>query len=202
MDLHGFLVSHPLLAPALISLLILLAGLSIPISIDVLLIVTVILASTVYTSHILSLFFLFTISCIVSAWIAYSMGRFLGRRLIQLRFFSRFINEQKIEKIEAFCQKYGPLTYILVRFVPFGVRSCLFLSSGFSKVPFWRFAFFDAIGCFLWSGLVFFGCYSLGNNYESLLNHIKILNICLFLAFSVTVIASICYKLGKRKKTL
>jgi membrane-associated protein len=201
MDFHEFLMSHPLLAPALICFLILLAGANIPISIDILLIVTAILASTVYPRQTIPLFFLFTVSCILSAWIAYSIGRFLGRRIIEWRFFSKFIHAERIEKIEAFSQKHGVFTYILVRFIPFGVRSCLFLSAGFSKVPFWRFAFFDAIGCFLWSSLLFFGCISLGNNYEALLSHVKILNICLFVAFSVTVITFICYKLGKRKKT-
>jgi membrane protein DedA with SNARE-associated domain len=129
------------------------------------------------------------------------MGRFVGRKLLLSPFFSKFINTQRIEKIERFCQKYGPITYIVVRFIPFGVRNCLFLSAGFSRVSFWRFALFDAIGCFLWSSLLFFGCLSLGSNYEALLSHVKILNICLFSAFSVTVITFICYKLGKRKKT-
>src|SRR5262249_36255657 len=90
-------------------------------------------------------------------------------------------------------------TLIVGRFIPFGVRNCIFMSSGMSKMHFGKFALMDALACTIWSGTLFYLFLTLGQNYTTLCHHLKKFNLLLFTAFSVTVIGFIWYK--ARKKT-
>lgn len=199
--MHEFLLQHTELAPLLLFVLILLAGLNIPISIDVLLVVTSILAATVYPDRAIPLFLIFSLACIFSAWLSYWLGRLAGNRLKNISWLSWIISEKKIEKMKAFHKKFGFFAFLFGRFIPFGVRNCLFMSTGISKVPFWRFAVYDGIACMIWSTIFFYTLFSLSQNYDQLMAHLKLINLCIFGAFSVTVIVFFCYKVRKRKQS-
>ena len=43
-----------------------------------------------------------------------------------------------------FYKKYGALTLVIGRFIPFGVRNAIFLTSGISKMPFAKFFIFHS----------------------------------------------------------
>lgn len=105
----------------------------------------------------------------------------------------------KIDKVETYYQKYGIATLIIGRFIPFGVRNCIFVSTGLSKMNFFKFALIDFIACSAWSSIMFFSFYHLGKNFEVLKQHLKVFNIVVFLAFSVTVITVIWYKYRKKR---
>ena len=96
--------------------------------------------------------------------------------------------------MQKFYAKRGPFALILGRFIPFGVRNCLFMSSGMSKMPFSKFALWDGIAVTLWSSLSFLLYYFLGKNIEVLYTQVKWVNLLIFLAFGVTVIGLIWYK--------
>lgn len=189
-------------APLLLFFLILLAGANVPISVDIILIICAFLAATILPQKVFLLFFAFNFGCIFSAWIAYWIGRKLGTSLLHRPFLSKVMPAQRMEKISHFYERYGIWTFIVGRFIPFGVRNCLFMASGISKMDFSKFILFDFIACTLWSSLFFFGLYRIGHNFDTLVAHLKIINIGLFLAFSVAVITFICYKLKKRKKII
>ena len=200
MNLEHFLLEHTAIAPYALFVMILLAGLNVPISIDVLLIVTAILAGTIYQKSALVLFLSFTIGCILSAWISYGLGRLLGSKIPKSRLLSKYLHADLIERMGNFYERFGIFTFIIGRFIPFGVRNCLFLSSGISKIPFWRFAVYDSVACTVWSGVFFSLLYNLSQNYQQLTNFMWWSNFAIFTAFSVTVIAFICYKVRKRKQ--
>lgn len=177
----------------------LLAGFNIPISIDLLMILGATLAATLVPEHTFHLYFALLFGCILSAWISYWIGRAVGPALLKRSFFSKLFSPQRVEKMKVFLKKRGAFALILGRFIPFGVRNCLFMSSGMSKMSFPRFAFFEALACCLWSGLSFSLYYLLGKNIDLLYTRVKMVNALIFIAFSVTVIGIIWYK--KRKPT-
>lgn len=177
---------------------ILLAGLNIPLSVDVLVIIAGFLAATAAPDHFWHLYSAVVVGCYLSAMIAYGVGRFLGPQLLKWPFFNRLFPPHRLQKMQTFYAKYGFLTLLIGRFIPFGVRNCIFTSSGMSRVPFLKFAFRDLIACFTWGSLAFFTAWQLGHHYEALINHLKFVNFIIFGAFSVTVIALIWYK--RRKK--
>ncbi len=175
--------------PWIIFSLTLLAGLNFPISIDILITLTALLAANYLPDKAYLLFTLFTLGCIFSAWISYSLGRCFGR----------FVKPEKAVKIAAFYKKFGFLAFFICRFIPFGVRNAFFMSSGASKVPFRKFALFDALACTIWSSIFFFTIYKLGQNFDSVLSHLKHFNIVLFSLFALGVASFFIYRFYKNR---
>lgn len=179
---------------------ILLAGFNIPISIDLMVISSALLAATLVPEKLWALYACGFFGCLFSAYIAYWLGRTVGVQLLRLRYFSKLLPAQRLQKIQKFYEKYGLYTLIIGRFIPFGVRNAIFMSTGMAKVPFFRFALRDLLACFIWSTLLFFCFYLLGHSYETVKHFLKSFYIVLFAAFGVTVIGFIWYK-RKKKRT-
>ncbi len=177
---------------------ILLAGINIPISIDVVLILAGFLAAIIIPDHILHIYVAVFFGCYFSAMISYWFGRLVGQKFSRYKWFCRIAPPQRLQKIQEFYTRFGFWTLLIGRFIPFGVRNCLFMSSGMSRISFLKFITWDFFACLIWVSLAFYCFYSLGNNYHVLLQHIRIVNLTIFAAFSVTVIAWIWYK--RRKK--
>jgi len=196
--LIDYIVLHKEHAPWFVFIAILLAGMNVPISIDVLLILCAFLAAHIIPEQTLALFFSLFLGCYFSAWIAYAIGRWGGNHLVKYRWYRRLFPENRLQNIKKFYEKHGFLTLLLGRFIPFGVRNCIFMTTGMSKMSFTKFAFRDFFASFFWSSFSFLLFYSLGKNFELLCRFAKTCNFFLFLAFGVTVITLIWYK---RKKT-
>jgi membrane-associated protein len=178
---------------------IILAGFNIPFSADLLILAAAVLAATVIPEHTWLLFFSILFGCYFSAMCAYWMGRFIGTTLAKRKCFAKLIGPQRLSKIKQFYEKYGLWTLVLGRFIPFGVRNCIFMSSGMSKLHFGKFVLMDALACVLWCSSYFYLFFTLGQNYETVWHYLKTFNLLVFAAFSVTVISIIWYK--SRKKT-
>ncbi len=176
----------------------LLAGLNVPLSIDLLMIASAIIAATMIPEHTVHLFLAIWLGCLFSAWISYWVGRTVGSKLANRAPFRKILAPEKLERIKKFYQKFGVLTFIVGRFIPFGVRNCLFMSSGMSRIPFRQFAWRDGLACTIWSAICFGSFYALGKNIDLLYTRVKLLNALIFTAFVVTVIASFWYKKKKQ----
>lgn len=177
---------------------ILLAGCNIPISADLIIIVSAVLAATVVPENIWLLFFSVFVGCALSAQIAYWVGRVIGPQLTKMPYFAKVLKPERLLKIQHFYEKYGFATLVIGRFIPFGVRNAIFMTTGMSKAHFGKFVLRDAIACLFWSATTFFVFYALGHNYQKLKNSVHIFNIVLFAAFAVAVIAFIWYKKTKK----
>lgn len=177
---------------------IILAGMNLPISTDVLIIVSAVLAATVVPENTLQLFLGVFFGCTFSAWLAYWIGRAIGPKLCNIRWFSKLLNAKRLEKVKNFYEKHGFLTLLIGRFIPFGIRNCIFMTTGMSKMHFGKFVLRDLVACFTWSAVSFYVFYAMGQNWETLYEYVKTFNILIFLAFLVTVIGVIWYKRRKR----
>ena len=159
---------------------LLLAGLNIPVSEDVMLFISAILASN-NPDYLPHLFIGVYLGAYFSDLICYSLGRFFGTKLFEIRFFAKMVSAERITKISTYYQKYGVITLILGRFIPFGVRNALFLTAGLGKMNFIKFALSDLLACTI-SSIVFFSLYYYYG--ESIIDYIKQGNIVIFaLAF-------------------
>ena len=196
-----WIIEHAHQAHWLIFPIILIAGLNIPISIDVIILAAAFLAATVVPEHIFWLYLSIFLGCYFSAWLAYWLGRFAGEKLCRYAWFSKLLPQKRLEKTRQFYQKYGFWALLLGRFIPFGVRNCIFMSSGMSRVHFGKFALWDFFACLLWSASTFYFFFALGQNYQLVWHTVKTFNILIFVAFSVTLIAFIWYKRRKKPVT-
>ena len=155
-------------APFLIFGLLLLTGFSLPVSEDVLVIVSGVLAGTVLPEKTVPLFLAAFLGSYMSDWIAYWIGRGVGYKLTT-RFFSRgILSLERRANVERFFKRFGFLTLFIGRFIPFGVRNSVFMAAGAGKMHFGHFLLSDGIGCLSFSSLIFFLAFRCGENYDRL----------------------------------
>jgi membrane-associated protein len=197
-----FIYQHLDYAPWIIFGALMLAGISIPISEDVMLITAGVLAGTVMPEHRLQLFLFSFAGCYFSDWEAYWLGRILGRRILRIGWFKRVFRERRLEKTEHFYDKYGIYTLFFGRFIPFGVRNLLFITAGMGKMHFGRFILSDGLACLFSNALIFYLAYSCGKNYETLSKYLGIGHILIFITslLSVVVIGIMYRKMRSLRK--
>ena len=132
----------------------------------------------------------------LSDLICYSLGRFLGPKLFEFRFFAKMVPQERIDKIHTFYEKYGIITLLIGRFIPFGVRNGLFLTAGLGQMNFVKFALSDLLACTI-STITFFTLYY---HYGStVIEYVKEGNI---VVFSIVAVALLGYLIAKRRKTI
>ena len=183
-------------APYIIFGLLLLAGFNIPVSEDIMLFTSALLA--VKNPDLLyPLFFAVFAGAYISDVICYGfMGRFLGEKIFRIKFFKSMAPPEKIEQVNKFYAKYGIITLILGRFIPFGVRNALFLTAGLGKMNAVKFCVADFIACTI-SCLSFFALYYTFG--ESVIEYVKKFNVIIF---SVAIIVGLIFFLKNRKKAV
>lgn len=180
---------------------LMLAGLNVPISEDVMIIFSAVLAATVVPENVYKLFAAVFLGCYLSDWVCYWIGRHFGPKLWNVKWFAKTFDRKRIDQVQGYYAKYGFLTLVVGRFIPFGVRNGLFLTAGLGKMHFGKFILSDGIACLFSNTVLFSLAYMVGRNYESLLFTLKTLNIFLFSAFVVSIIAFIWYKRRKKAAT-
>lgn len=194
-----FIFSHAAYAHYVVFALFMLAGFNLPISEDLLIIVSATCASTLVPENTWKLFLAVFLGAYLSDWIPYWIGRRFGASLWNIRWFSKMIKKERLEQVKLYYEKYGVWTLIVGRFIPFGVRNCLFAAAGMGRMSFWKFLLSDGIACLISNTTLFSIAYFVGEHYTLLLTKLKWVNLTVFLLFLVALIVFICYKMGKRK---
>ncbi|OGB34269.1 MAG: hypothetical protein A3F78_05265 [Burkholderiales bacterium RIFCSPLOWO2_12_FULL_61_40] len=91
----------------------------------------------------------------------YAIGRFFGPKVFQWED-SRFFNKKAFDQAHAFYEKYGGITIVAARFMPF-LRTFAPFVAGVAQMTRAKFTFFDVTGGMLWVvGIVTIG-YFFGN---------------------------------------
>ncbi|MFM2057237.1 MAG: hypothetical protein RLY71_1622 [Pseudomonadota bacterium] len=91
----------------------------------------------------------------------YAIGRYFGPRVFKWEN-SKFFNKKAFEEAHAFYERWGGLTLILARFMPF-VRTFAPFVAGVAQMTRARFTFFDITGGALWVGSLVMAGYLFGN---------------------------------------
>ncbi len=170
-------------APLIIFGSLLLAGLNIPVSEDAMLFISAMLASS-NSAYLPQLFIGVYMGAYLSDLICYSLGRILGPKLFELRFFANMVPPERIDKIHRYYEQYGIITLIIGRFIPFGVRNGLFLTAGLGQMDFVKFALADLLACTI-STITFFTLYY--NYGENVIDYVKEGNLILFSAVAIAI---------------
>lgn len=188
-----FICAHASDAHWLIYLLLMLAGINIPISEDFLLLTAGAIASTCIPNETAHLFIWVYLGCWMSAWEAYWLGRLLGPKLYHIPWFRHFITPHRIEKLHHYYERFGILTFIVGRFIPGGARNALFMTSGLGKMPFLKFILRDGFACLLSSSTLFTIGYLFGENYDTLFHYFKKYNLIFGCIIGVIVLGLVIY---------
>ena len=184
------------MAPYISFGLLLLAGFNIPVSEDALLFINAILAAKNPDQK----YFLFTgvfLGAYFSDLICYWLGRTLGPKLWKIKFFANMVNPKSVDRLSGFYNRYGVMTLIIGRFIPFGVRNGLFLTAGISKMDARKFALGDLVASTITCSIFFTLYFNYG---ESVIEFVKKFNIIIF-GVALTVGASYFFVKKRQKMT-
>ena len=91
----------------------------------------------------------------------YTIGRHFGPKVFQWEN-SRFFNKRAFNQAHEFYEKYGGVTIIAARFMPF-LRTFAPFVAGVAQMTRSKFTFFDVTGAVLWVGGVTLAGYLFGN---------------------------------------
>jgi membrane-associated protein len=91
----------------------------------------------------------------------YALGRYFGPKVFQWED-SRFFNKKAFDQAHNFYEKYGGITIVAARFMPF-LRTFAPFVAGVAQMTRSRFTFFDVTGGALWVGGIVTVGYFFGN---------------------------------------
>lgn len=89
----------------------------------------------------------------------YQIAKFLGPKILTNE---KLIKQEYIDETQNYFDKYGGITIIIARFMPF-VRTFAPFVAGLGKMNYGKFIVFNVIGAFLWVTLILWAGYFFGN---------------------------------------
>jgi membrane-associated protein len=104
---------------------------------------------------------LLTAAAILGNQSNYAIGRHFGPRVFKWEN-SRFFNRKAFDQAHLFYERYGGITIVLARFMPF-LRTFAPFVAGVAQMTRSKFTFYDVTGGALWVGSVTLAGYAFGN---------------------------------------
>jgi membrane-associated protein len=101
------------------------------------------------------------VAAIAGDQVNYSIGHYFGPKVFQWED-SRFFNKSAFEKAHAFYEKYGGITVILARFMPF-IRTFVPFVAGVAAMTRGKFTSFNVVGGLIWVVSLTLAGYFFGN---------------------------------------
>jgi len=185
--------------PLVIFISLFLGGFNLPISEDIIVITAALLCRQEKAS-IPSFYAALYFGAVISDYLVFFWGWLLGHGRISGKFFSKLISENNISRISNALERHGFLTFLFGRFIPFGIRNIISMTSGFVNFPFYKFAFFDAIAAVCNISALFWLVYFLGQRGSHFMKIIGIVLLLLFIGFSIYVMRSEKFFKSSQKK--
>ena len=130
----------------------------------------------------------------IGAWINYLLAMSLGRKFLYAygRYF--FMPAEVLDKMEVFFKAHGSVSTFSGRLIP-GVRQLISIPAGLSKMPFGLFSLYTFLGAGLWSSILVFMGYFLGENEGLIKEYLhELVWVSLGLVLIIAVVYTYLYK--------
>lgn len=207
MDITQILFAFAPYTPFIAFGLLMLAGCNLPVSEEVVVIVSSSIASTIVPELTVQIFIGCWLGVYFSDIMVYFIARYLGRRIIRTKLGSKFLPMHRIDKVSGYLKKYGILTLLFGRLVPFGFRNLLFSTAGLAKMNVVKFLVTDVIPLSITTSVYFYFGHLLGENYHALypvLDRVKYVIFALFLLVVIFLLyKAICaQRTGKKERRI
>jgi membrane protein DedA with SNARE-associated domain len=126
------------------------------------------------------------LGCTLGSMVAYGVGAWGGRPLIERYGKYVLISKHDLDTADHWFSKRGEWIIFLSRLLPV-VRTFISLPAGVARMRFGKFVIFTFLGSFPWCLGLAYGGYVLGDNWESIRNFIRPFDIPILLAILVLV---------------
>ena len=110
---------------------------------------------------------------VVGSWLAYWVGRAVGRSPLDRWGKYVGIRAHDIDKAEKWWAKRGTAAVFFSRMLPV-IRTFISLPAGIEKMPFGRFTLYTAVGCVPWVFALTGVGYALGQSWDSILGSFRV----------------------------
>lgn len=104
---------------------------------------------------------LLALAAVLGDSLNYAVGQAIGHRVFAWNH-SRWFNRRAFDRAHAFYERYGGITVVSARFIPF-VRTFAPFVAGVAQMSYPRFVAFNVTGAVLWVGLLLGAGYAFGN---------------------------------------
>lgn len=179
--------------------LLVLAGMNFPIPEDIVFLAAAAITITTMPEIIIYVYIACYTGALASDTAAYSIGRFGGRRLLNIPTIRKMLTGKKEKKIENYFERYGVKTLFFGRFIPFGVRNLIFMTAGFSRVSYPKFILVDMIPLAITSSLLFYLGITFGERYHELAPYLQQYERTIALIAAGTAALIILIKVNKKR---
>lgn len=185
--------------PLVIFIYLILGGFHIPISED-LIVITAALLCQQDKASIPAFYTALYFGAVISDYMVYFWGWLLGRGNISGTFFARLKKQHHMQRVSQALERHGFITFLCGRFIPFGVRNVISMTSGFVAYPFYKFALFDAIAAVCNISSLFALVYFLGREGNYVMKVIGVIVLFLFIGLCIYIFRSEKEMLPVQKK--
>lgn len=142
-----------------------------------------------------------TIANLVGSYIAYYIGYFIEETILLnlIKKYGKFIliSEHEYQRANRWFAKYGDKIIFISRLLP-GLRTVISLPAGVFKLDIKKFTVYTILGCFLWSALLTYFGFILGENWRALEGYFRKFEV--FIA--IALILAVAWYLEKHLKIL
>ena len=140
-----------------------------------------------------------TTGATVGALIAYGIGAWGGRPLIER--WGRYlgVTTTDLDRADAFFARHGPAATFFGRMIPV-IRSLVSFAAGIARMPLGRFTVFTFLGSLPWTAALVFAGVALGANWEAIGTWLKRFEYAIIAVLVIVVVAWIWIRIIKPRR--
>jgi len=133
---------------------------------------------------------------VVGSWLAYGVGRTMGRGVLDRYGKYVLIRSHDIDKAEIWWERYGEAATFFSRLLPV-IRTFISLPAGIAKMPFGKFTLYTFLGCIPWTYALTWLGVVVEDNWERVLDYFDLPTLIIG---TLVVVAAVVWYLRRRKQ--
>jgi len=133
---------------------------------------------------------------VVGSWIAYGVGRTMGREVLDRYGKYVLIRSHDIDKAEIWWARHGEAATFFSRLLPV-IRTFISLPAGIAKMPFGKFTLYTFLGCIPWTFALTWLGVLVKDNWEQVLDYFDLPTLIIG---GLVVVAAVIWYLRRRKQ--
>ncbi|MGH2699880.1 MAG: DedA family protein [Actinomycetota bacterium] len=133
---------------------------------------------------------------VVGSWIAYGVGRTMGREVLDRYGKYVLIRSHDIDKAEVWWERHGEAATFFSRLLPV-IRTFISLPAGIAKMPFGKFTLYTFLGCIPWTFALTWAGVVVKDNWERVLDYFDLPTVIIG---GLLVVAAVVWYLRRRRQ--